>query len=159
MKKLSYTTILSLSLAILLLPFCNAEDADLTYFEPSLADYAGLTAAQWLATSENRAVLTLFLTLDMCIDMPGDVIPVDLTLPSFVGRSGTVIDVYLHGLNDTDYLLIYQPNSGMAAYQAMDKEDDILVRLALQSVCDDGLYENSLDDLAEAAGAFSPAAE
>lgn len=147
-------------LSMVLTPVCAAEeDPDLVYFDPSLASMNDMDIDDWMLDEPNRALLTVFMAIDLAIEVNTENVPVDLSKPTYIGRSGDVIDIYYHGVSGFDYLVVFNSGYGLAAYKTMEATEDILVKVVLSSVCDDGYYENDPTTLAEIAHAIAMATE
>ena len=82
---------------------------------------------------------------------------IDLSQDSYVGKSGTILAVYLHGTEESkkDYVFLYQPIDGSAQYMIMDRLSSTFVTLVMESICDEGYYKNDKKTIAEVASQFS----
>ena len=149
MKKL---LCLALALTLLLSACAFAVAEEDTGFEPVLCNALDSSLERWYATSLNRAMLTVLLALDYNLGVEGEG-AIDTTGcvadTTFVGRDGTVLVVYYHCIGN-DLILLYAPDEGLADYTIIDSYDDEMAQFVLGSVCDDGYYENDMDDIISA---------
>ena len=111
------------------------------------------TAKDWVSTSNNRALLTWLLMIDVASDnkIDGDTLGEFLSNASYVGREGAFL-VVGGRFGDNCLLIFYTPSFDVATYVIMDNFAsgsviDMAVREALEEHCSDGVYKNDVDDL------------
>lgn len=153
-----------LALAMLFTTACIAEtgtdDPGTVLFDANLTNMIDNTVRQWMSGNDTRALLTILLAIDMTVSMGLDEMPIDATKTSFVGSDGDIIGVLLRcDDGEHDYAIVYQPATGTAAYSQMPTLSDTLARIALESECLDGVYENDHGTLAAVAGELTNAME
>lgn len=152
--KLRHTLSLLLAALLLLIPASRA-DADLTYFQPILTNSMELSTADWTDESSGRSLLSVLMILDLSLELGRDDY-FDSAQTSYVGISGDVIDLYIHGSAGTDYLIAYQPSIGYAAYQPRAYASDSVIYLALLESCD-AVYTNNQLEMSAIASQLSAA--
>ena len=138
--------------------FAEDDDSKGVEFEAELTNCIDMSVGKWFATSENRALLTLLLSLDLSrvVDKSEFDVSNAWLNRSYVAMGDGTLGVYLHG-EKQDCIIIYSSVAGVATYVMHDICADSVVRLTLSSVFEDGYYENSLGDMAEVAGKLNDA--
>ena len=146
-------TVLSIALAVCLVlslsvgAFADSEDTDLNYFSPTFTSAMDYTMSEWYEGDYSRALLTLFLALDLSNEVSDTEFAFADTMSekTYIGKSSDMLGVYLHGVSE-DYVVFYYPGPDLAAYITVDKMTDAMVELVLPQVFDDS-YTNDTEDI------------
>lgn len=122
-----------------------------TTFNPMLTDMMEADADQLMADSMTRALVTVTLALDLSVAMDDDSKQVSLSDVTYVGRSGSILNVLYH-IQDKhgECIFVSYAGGGRASYIFMHGLTDEFAPGLMASVCKDGYFRNSIDDLATA---------
>lgn len=123
------------------------ESSDGVTFEPTLTNVLDKSATEWMSTSINRAWATVLLSLDVMRVLDDEGLTPDLSQASYVGRKGLDLALIMHTQSGKGLLIIYRPSSGEAMYNTLDSAQDSAIDIAISTVCTDGSYKNSLEDI------------
>lgn len=151
MKKTTLLTAMLLILAFCASAFAAGIYSGSDVFNPTLANAIDSTAANWYATSSNRAALTVLLVGNVASDdVLGDenVLSSMLLGDSYVGRSSEGTTLVVAGTVSGNCLTIaYSPALGTGYYSFISNQSN--AELAIAQLCGSDYYENSLSDILE----------
>ena len=168
-KRKGLREVLSIALMLCLLlthgmtALATSEDGGVISFTPTFTSIMDYTASEWYEGNYSRALLTLFLALDLSNEVSetdfsfAEAMNDKTYIGKGVGDSSDSLGVYLHGENK-DYVVFYQPSTGYAAYSTLDKASDTVVLLLLPQLFDSN-YTNSASDIRTVAGLVQEALE
>ena len=141
--------VLSLVLVLCTLLACSAmaemDASESITYVPTLANSIEASASEWYATSENRALLTILLGLEITSQDERYGLS-DFVGKSYVGKDGESMLIVMCG-EAADLVVVYQPSIGTALYDFTEPSSSDSVTYALGESCADGYYLNSIDDL------------
>ena len=138
--------------ALCLVGFVNgvaayAEDEN-NMFTPTLADLAEQTSKDFLATSRNRALLTVLLSIDLSMvvdDLDAGCFTYDSYVGTWESDVGDILCVFLMNGNQTGYYIFYTPGVGLAQYNRLELDNESL-EIMVKAVCDN-YYQNDPEDV------------
>ena len=146
-KMVAWLLLLAVLLCTAGVSLAESSDDSTVSFTPTLANLAGMTASESMASSKQRALISVLLAVDyMSANTNGDSYSPDLAKASYVGKKDLMVVVYLHA-PAKDILLLYQPISKEAAYFYVDTNVDTIAEILLRSTCTDGYYKNDIEDI------------
>ena len=122
--------------------FAWAEDVEVLFFEPTLANMVELeNAAEAMENTGTRAAISVFMAVDLLLE---DIADVRIGGSSYIGRADELLYIYFH-LADQDILVLYTPTNGQAGYMFLDTMPDSVVERAMEECCPDGYFLNDSD--------------
>lgn len=122
-----------------------------TSFNPMLTDMLGADVGEMMASSMTRALVTVTLALDLGLAMDDDSKLVSLGDPTYVGRSGSILNVLYHIQdNRGECIFVSYAGGGIANYVFLHSVTDEFAPELMSSVCEDGYFKNSIADLSTA---------
>lgn len=136
-----------IALSILLFPvsaFADSDDVDFIEFEPRFTKLGELSASKWYSTSDNRALLTALIIIDLVLAFQSNSpdIP-DATKTSIVGKDDFNLNILLQTSNGTMILVVYTPELETASYYITSQDfPETMMELLASSICSDGYEKN-----------------
>lgn len=156
MKRVVSMLIVSLLFFSMVISSQAESDSDSIEFVPKVSNILDRTAKDWFASSEDRAMLSVFLMLDAMSEFGNDSVYVpDLTQTTFLGRNGMDLFLTGHTAGDNSVIIQYRPIAGKALAGKSPSASDAVLKIALESICDDGCYKNDMEDIVKAAQTIS----
>ena len=134
-------------MSILLFPvsaFADSDEFKFTDFDPRFTKLAESSASQWYSSSDNRALLTALIIIDLVLALPSGTpdLP-NATKTSYVGKDESVVNIFLQTDNDTMIAVIYMPEADRAGYGIINNSgSDALTELYASAICHDGYEKN-----------------
>lgn len=143
---------LSLILALILLLHSTvalASDSDAAVLSLTLTNVFhenGLEARDIMLSGPIRALLTVVLAADFYAETH---LTINLADATFVGREGNNLIIYAH-MDTQDVMMLYDPSDDFAVYVLSGPASDSVVERALATICVDGYYQNTQEDVYDA---------
>ena len=161
MKLLKKMTCLALALTMLLTAcaFAETTPSEGIPFVPMMMPNLDLTAEEWIEDEVNRTMATVLLFVEsgvVLLEDYGDYMNNCLNNPSYIGRSGDILVVHMHG-EAGDVSVFYEVNTGLAQCVLMESYPDAVVEAVMAENCPDGYYRNEVEDVQAAARALQEA--
>ncbi len=121
-------------------------------FFPELANQYHYSMDKWLRNAENRAILTVCLTLEYSSSFPQGA-KCNLDKPSFVAENSNSIMVFVaSSVTGTYLMLAYNPDAGVGLVDSFEwgDYDASLIRSALSLIVDGEVFINDTNEVANA---------
>lgn len=146
----------SMVLIVALLATCGAfaafaqGAASLYTFDSFMIANVDTSVDEWLGSEDMRALCTVVLAMELMHGLneqragQSDELTPQMAEPTYIGRDGDNIVVYLHAPG-TDFLVTYYTNEKKCSFMKMSPMDDSVVLSTLNGIYPDGCSENSLD--------------
>ena len=127
-----------------------AELTDPVDIDPIITKRMDKTAKEWMSSDENRALLTVCMTLDYLIFLNGNAeFNIDLlNNNSYSGRLGfNLFSIYYIENEKKGLMIIYNTRKKDCGYSFIKSLSKDELEYAMKLTCKDGLYKNDVSDL------------
>lgn len=146
--------VLVLALTVNAFAFAETEEDKWIELDSVIASDISTSAEEWFGTSNNRALLTVCMMVEISdyLSQAGEE-EFDwldaLFETSYVGKSGLTLCVSANDGTGKQVIIAFTPITGDISFGIIPFYSDDITLDALQETCEDGVYENDLDEILE----------